>query len=117
MKNQKFIGAVVLICIQLYMLLYDLKAIFGLFDLFIIGLIYYLLIKRKIVLKDYMMYVLLLVIGSILCSVFHSSSILGIGIVTTLAQMVFIISSYYVYCSKQKRDHYIRQGFINKQHE
>ena len=117
MKNQKFIGAVVLICIQLYMLLYDLKAVFGLFDLFIIGLIYYLLIKRKIVLKDYMIYVLLLVIGSILCSVFHSSSILGIGIVTTLAQMFFIISSYYLYCSKQKRDRNIRQGFNNKQHE
>lgn len=108
MKNQKFIGAVVLICIQLYMLLYDLKAVFGLFDLFIIGLIYYLLIKRKIVLKDYMMYVLLLVIGSILCSVFHSSSILGIGIVTTLAQMFFIVSSYYVYCRKQKRNRKIK---------
>ena len=50
MKNvyQKFICAVILICSQIYMLLYDVKASFGLMDLFIICLFYYLLMKRKI---------------------------------------------------------------------
>ena len=42
-------SAVLLICSQIYMLLYDVKASFGLMDLFIICLFYYLLMKRKIV--------------------------------------------------------------------
>lgn len=110
MKNvyQKFICAVILICSQIYMLLYDVKASFGLMDLFIICIFYYLLMKRKIVLKDYVAYVGLLVTGIVLCSMFHPSNILRTGIAMTLAQIFFIVSSYFVYCKKQNKDRYIK---------
>ena len=119
MKNvyQKFICAVILICSQIYMLLYDVKASFGLMDLFIICLFYYLLMKRKIILKDYVIYVGLLVTGIVLCSMFHPSNILRTGIAMTLAQIFFIVSSYFVYCKKQNKDRYIKNGFIRNEHD
>ena len=119
MKNvyQKFICAVILICSQIYMLLYDVKASFGLMDLFIICLFYYLLMKRKIVLKDYVAYVGLLVTGIVLCSMFHPSNILRTGIAMTLAQIFLIVSSYFVYCKKQNKDRYIKNGYIHNEHD
>ena len=86
------------------MLLYDVKASFGLMDLFIICLFYYLLMKRKIVLK-------------VLCSMFHPSNILRTGIAMTLAQIFFIVSSYFVYCKKQNKDRYIKNGYIHNEHD
>ena len=93
------------------------KASFGLMDLFIICLFYYLLMKRKIVLKDYVAYVGLLVTGIVLCSMFHPSNILRTGIAMTLAQIFFIVSSYFVYCKKQNKDRYIKNGYIHNEHD
>lgn len=102
MKNvyQKFICAVILICSQIYMLLCDVRTSFGLMGLFIICLFYYLLIKRKIVLKDYVACVGPPVIGTVLCSTFHPSDILRISIAMTPAQIFLIVSSHSVHRKK-----------------
>ena len=90
------------------MLLYDVKASFGLMDLFIICIFYYLLMKRKIVLKDYVAYVGLLVTGIVLCSMFHPSNILRTGIAMTLAQIFFHCKQ--LFCVLQKAE----QGSLYK---
>ena len=117
MSIKNLYSAVILICSQIYMLLYDVKASFGLMDLFIICLFYYLLMKRKICLKGLCCILGLLVTGIVLCSMFHPSNIFKNRYCNDPCADIFHCKQLFCVLQKAEQGSLYKNGYIHNEHD